>query len=299
MRYYYTSGTLIVRGDFRAASTGIAGGFGRVTTLFNHTVPSGFDHAAPARYLQDLASSWGYDQDYFGLLTAVQMRHLCVLQYDFITVFVTAGVTNPNPDPDRPHTINIIVTSREGLSEGALLETIITATEAKALALREDGRPFTGTTTDAVIVASEGEEKHIYAGTFTEVGRRVYAAVLRGVHEALDRQEGKIVRKRPSYFIFSRYGGDHWVEWQPEGCPYYPCHFEGQVCDFCYCPFYPCKDEELGDWVESSSSGRIWSCSRCTLLHETRVAAYFKRNPEATLKEMKKYRASLKDRPII
>ncbi|QYZ79503.1 hypothetical protein E2N92_08715 [Methanofollis formosanus] len=299
MKYYYTPDTLFVRGDFRAASTGIAGGVGRVTTIFNHTVTTDFDHTDPAKYLWELAASRGYGPDYFGLLTAVSMRHLCVLQYDFITVFVTAGVTNPNPDPDpaRPHTINIIVTSREGLGDGALLETIITATEAKAMALREAGRSFTGTTTDAVVVASEGEVDHVYAGTFTEVGRRVYAAVLHGVREALDRQEGRVVRERPTYFIFSRYGGDHWVEWQPEGCPYYPCHFEGQVCDFCYCPFYPCRDESLGDWVESSSGGQIWSCSRCTLLHEPEVAAYFKRNPEANLKELKKYRASLEENP--
>jgi hypothetical protein len=38
----------------------------------------------------------------------------------------------------------------------------------------------------------------------------------------------------------------HWVEWSPEGCPYYPCHFEGQQCDFCYCPLYPCLDTSLG-----------------------------------------------------
>ncbi|WP_067046817.1 adenosylcobinamide amidohydrolase [Methanofollis ethanolicus] len=299
MRYYHTRDTLFVRGFFRAASTGIGGGVRGVSTIFNHTVPENFDHADPPRYLQEIAASAGIGGDFFGLLTAVPMQYLCVLQYDFITAFVTAGVTNPNPDPDpgHPHTINIIVTSREGLTDGALLETIITATEAKAQALRVMGYDFTGTTTDAVAVACEGEVAHTYAGTFTGIGRRVYAAVLQGVQEALARQQGKVTRDKPSFFIFSRYGGDHWVEWRPEGCPYYPCHFPGQACDFCYCPFYPCGDMDLGDEVESSSCGTVWSCSRCTLLHEPAVAAYLRRNPEASLGELKKYRTSLRGKP--
>jgi adenosylcobinamide hydrolase len=297
MRYFFTGDTIFVRGDFRAASTGVNGGSRPASTIFNHTVPGNFDHADPFRYLWQIATAAGFGEDFFGLLTAVPMRHLCILQYDFITVFITAGVTNPNPDPTAPHTINIIVVSREGLSDGALLETIVTATGAKAHALGLMKYPFTGTTTDAVVVASEGEVRHTYAGTATEAGRRVYAAVARGVQEALDRQEGRKVRERPSFFIFSRYGGDHWVEWRPEGCPYYPCHFEGQVCDFCYCPYYPCHDSELGEWVKSSSGGQIWSCSTCTLLHEPGVAAYFKKNPEASLPELKKYRVSLKEDP--
>jgi adenosylcobinamide hydrolase len=299
MRYYHTRDTLFVRGTFRAVSTGIGGGIGDISTLFNHTVPENFDHADPPRYLREIAASNGIGGDFFGLLTAVPMRYLCVLQYDFITAFVTAGVTNPNPDPDpkRPHTINIVVTSREGLSDGALLETIITATEAKAQALRLMGYDFTGTTTDAVAVACEGKVVHTYAGTFTETGRRVYATVLHGVQEALARQQGRVARKKPSFFIFSRYGGDHWVEWRPEGCHYYPCHFKGQACDFCYCPFYPCRDSELGDEVESSAGETVWSCSRCTLLHEPLVAAYLRRNPEASLAEMKIYRTSLSGKP--
>ncbi|TAJ45367.1 adenosylcobinamide amidohydrolase [Methanofollis fontis] len=293
MRYYYSADTLFVRGSFRAASTGVNGGLGTVSTLLNHTVPEHFGHADPSRHLREITDAAGMGEDAFGLLTAVPMRHLCILQYDFITVFVTAGVTNPNPDPAVPHTINIIVTSREGFSDAALLGAIITVTEAKTRALRDLGRTFTGTTTDAVIAASEGEVVHEYAGPLTAAGMRIYAAVLRGVAAALDRQEGRVEDTGPSYFIFSRYNGDHWVEWQPEGCPYYPCHFPGQVCDFCYCPYYPCRDGDLGHWVESSSGGQVWSCSRCTLLHIPEVADYYKQNPEASLDELKKLRATL------
>ncbi|MDO5845723.1 MAG: adenosylcobinamide amidohydrolase [Methanocorpusculum sp.] len=288
MRYYYTKNTLYVRGKFHAVSTGVDGGVRTVSTLLNHTVPADFDHDDPLAYLRGLLHKRGYADDAFGLLTAVWMQNLCVLQYDFLTVFVTAGVTNPNPDPTKPHTINIIVVSGEGLSEAALLETIITATEAKAHALRLLGRDFTGTTSDAVIAACEGEPVHTYAGTYTEPGRRIYAAVLHGVMEAIKRHEETVIRPGPSYFIYSRYGDCGWFEWQKDNCPYYPCHFEGQSCDFCYCPFYPCGDESLGEWVESSTLGKdVWACTACQLLHEKKRAEYLWTHPDATLEEVK------------
>jgi adenosylcobinamide hydrolase len=297
MRYFIRDNTLFLRGQFRAASTGVNGGIADVTTVLNHTVPHDFNED-PRRYLDLLAARHGLSREYFGLLTAVEMCHLCVLQYDFITVFITAGVTNPtrpDPDPGTPHTINVIVYSREGIQDAALLETIITVTGAKAQALHDLGYDFPGTTTDAVAVACarDAAPGHTYAGTLTEVGRRVHAAVLRGVPEALARHQGKVRRSDPSFFIYSRYGGDHWVEWEKENCPYYPCHFPGQRCDFCYCPYYPCADEELGEWVESSGGGQVWACTRCTLLHIPGVADYVKKNPEATLSEIKRLRDRL------
>jgi len=291
MRHFAGDNTLFLRGRFRAASTGINGGLADVTTVFNHTVPHDFKDD-PSRYLDLLTARHGLSRDYFGLLTAVDMRHLCILQYDFVTVFITAGVTNPTGAATTPRTINIIVHNREGMTDAALLETIVTATGAKAQALHTLGYDFPGTTTDAIAVACERDAPrvHTYAGTLTETGRRVHAAVLHGLPEALARHQSRVRRSDPSFFIYSRYGGEHWVEWQKEGCPYYPCHFPGQRCDYCYCPCYPCIDEELGEWVESSSGGRVWACTGCTLLHVPGIADYVKRNPEATLAELKRLR---------
>jgi adenosylcobinamide hydrolase len=286
MRYFFRGKTLLLRGDFRAASTGVNGGLRKVTTILNHTVGEAFEHGNPLRSLENLAAGMGFSPDFFGLLTAVDMRNACILHYDFITIFVTAGINHPNPAPGG--TVNIIVHSAGGFTDGALLETILTATMAKADALRALGHPFSGTTTDAVVAACEGPVCHEYAGTATEAGRRIYGAAFRGVGEALARHEGRIVRKVPSMFIFSRHGGDHWVEWSPEECPYYPCHFEGQRCDYCYCPLYPCLDPSLGQWVESKNGGKVWNCSECILLHIPKVAEYLKRNPEAGLAELKR-----------
>ncbi|WP_243669833.1 adenosylcobinamide amidohydrolase [Methanoculleus chikugoensis] len=225
---------------------GVRGGIADVTTVLNHTVPHDFEDE-PGRHLDLLTARHGVFRDYFGLLTAVEMHHLCVLQYDFVTVFITAGVTNPTaPPPPPPRTPSTsLSTAGRGMVDSALLETIVTATGAKAQALHDLGYDFPpGTTTDAVVVACERDappQANTYAGTLTEVGSRVHAAVLRGLPEALARQQGRVRRSEPSFFIYSRYGGgDHWVEWQKENCPYYPpCHFPGQRCDYCYCPCYP------------------------------------------------------------
>jgi adenosylcobinamide hydrolase len=290
MRYFFREGTLFLRGDFRAASTGVNGGLRRVTTILNHTVDEDFDHRDPLRPMEVLMAGMGFSPDFFGLLTAVEMRNTCILQHGFITLFVTAGIRNPNPEG--AGTINIIVHSAEGLTDGALLEALTTATMAKADALRALGHSFSGTVTDAVAAACEGQVCHEYAGTKTEAGKRIYQATHRGVQESLARYEGRVRRKTPSLFVFSRYSGDHWVEWSPEECPYYPCHFEGQRCDFCYCPLYPCLDPGLGQWMESKNGGRVWNCTGCTLLHTPEVAEYLKRNPEATLRELKRAASS-------
>jgi adenosylcobinamide hydrolase len=293
MRYFLDNSTLFIRGSFRAASTGVAGGIGAVSTLINHTVPIAWNHKAPEKELEMVAAGAGLGQNYFGLLTAVPIQNLCVLQCDFVTVFITAGL---HPKNDKgPGTINIIACSFQGMSDAALLETIMVASEAKAEALQKIGRGMTGTPTDAIITACEGKKEHEFAGTLTGIGRRVHGAVLHGVPEALMRYEGEVKRGRPSFFIFSRIKGDHWIEWTPENCPYYPCHFDGQRCDYCYCPLYPCNDKTLGQWVESSNGGKVWNCARCTLLHEPDTADYLKQHPDASKDELVRYRNIKKD----
>jgi Zn-finger protein len=55
-------------------------------------------------------------------------------------------------------------------------------------------------------------------------------------------------------------------------CPYYPCHFDGQVCLWCYCPFYPCEDTELGEYIERKDGTKVWSCVKCYWIHREEVA---------------------------
>lgn len=56
-------------------------------------------------------------------------------------------------------------------------------------------------------------------------------------------------------------------------CEYYPCHFEGQDCTWCYCPFYPCMDPTLGKSILAKDGEPIWSCQECYFVHRPEVAA--------------------------
>ncbi len=56
-------------------------------------------------------------------------------------------------------------------------------------------------------------------------------------------------------------------------CEYYPCHFEGQDCTFCFCPFYPCGNKKTGgELIRKSTGGTVWSCAKCNLIHRGDVA---------------------------
>lgn len=288
MNYFLRSDTLFLRGSFTAASTGVNGGLGHVTTLFNHTVPADWNTSDPGRYGANILAKYGFSCDAYGLFTAVPMKNLCIVQYDRITVFVTAGLPPASGSAcPAPHTINIIVYCAEGLSHGALLEAIMEATEAKVEALREAGSAITGTVSDAVITCSEGPVIHSFAGAATPVGQRIRKTVKKGVMEALARNTSTHA-ERHAFYILSRFGGkEHWVEWVPENCPYFPCHMPGQRCDFCYCPLYPCGDETLGQWAEGSNGTKVWNCSGCTLVHVPEIADYLNENPEASLEELK------------
>lgn len=285
MRYYTDSHTFFIRGPFRAASTGISGGIRTVLTIFNHTVPAGGNAGEPGKELSMVAAEAGLAPAFFGLLTTVPAQQCCVLQYDFVTVFITAGIRHERSES--AGTINIIVISSEGMEDAALIETIMVATEAKADALAALGFPISGTPTDAVVAACENTIRHTGAGRSSEAGRRIRAAVLHGIPQAIRNHDGEVQDQQPSFFVFSRIRGEHWVKWTPHNCPYYPCHFSGQNCDFCYCPFYPCRDESLGQWSAGTNGNKVWNCAGCTLLHKPEIANYLKKYPSASLTELK------------
>ncbi|MDU9375949.1 hypothetical protein McpSp1_05290 [Methanocorpusculaceae archaeon Sp1] len=300
MRYYLRENVLIVRGDFRAASSGVDGGIADVRTVLNVTVPRNFSGDA-SREIDRISNEQGFLQPQFGLLTAVPITNLCIAKYDYITVFVTAGVSDNN------RTINIIITSNRPLSDAALLGAMTTATEVKMQVLADRKLPSGASPTDAVVVAAEKSRSapEMFAGILTETGERIAKAVRQALTEALIRFDnyllstwgvsrgwsrdapGFVKRTRPSYFIYSRYGGDHWAEWVPEGCPYYPCHnYSRQQCSFCYCPLYPCMDTSLGAMIETPH-GEVWSCMDCRLVHVPEVTTHLLKNPEAGVAELK------------
>ena len=67
-------------------------------------------------------------------------------------------------------------------------------------------------------------------------------------------------------------------------CEYYPCHWDGQYCDFCYCPFYPCGESSTGgEWIKGKN---VWNCKECTWLHEKETVEYIREPLEDILEEV-------------
>ncbi len=187
MRYEVTEDSLIVRGNFFALSSGVGGGWGRVDGVFNHTVCDDFEKWDPKEYVEIVASRFSLSR-YFGLLTSVPMSKLAVSRKDDVTVFATAGVRNPNPSFSKAGTVNIIVVVEGEMSDGAMVNAVITATEAKSFTLIEEGCGFTGTNTDAVVIAKEsnpGCDYYEYSGPASELGAKIWGAVIDAVRRSL------------------------------------------------------------------------------------------------------------------
>jgi len=198
MQYYVKDRTLIIQGDFEAVSTGLNGGRTRVNYIFNKQVPRTFNPPSPQEFVREEAIKLGIgiEETYFGLLTAVNIGYLQIIEDEYLTAFITAGISNGSEFRAKIGTINIILVSKTRLSETALLGAIITATEAKGLALLEKGYTFLGTNTDAVIVAYEtGSDTSLenekiggipYAGSSTEFGKKITEAIIKGVKAGLE-----------------------------------------------------------------------------------------------------------------
>lgn len=196
MQYHIKDQTLIIKGDFEAVSTGLNGGRARVEYIFNKQVPRTFNPPSPEEFIREEARKDGIETASLGLLTAVNMEYLQVIEDDYMTAFITAGVSNCSEFRAKAGTINIILVSKARLSETALFGAIITATEAKGLALLEKGYNFLGTNTDAVIVAyetcsdsgpkSKTNQEIPYAGSSTEFGKKITGAVIKGVKTGLE-----------------------------------------------------------------------------------------------------------------
>ena len=98
MRYYISNNTLFVRGSFYAASTGPCGGLHPVSTLLLHSPKGDYaDREDPCREVALQVAREGLSPDFFGLLVGNDIRRLCILQYDYITVFIFRILARRSP----------------------------------------------------------------------------------------------------------------------------------------------------------------------------------------------------------
>lgn len=189
-------------GPVRGISTGtLGGGLGELRWIINASVPAAYDRLDPDRHLAELARGLDLDGPGAGLLTAVDTAAAVTATDAGVSALATVGLGHPTwaaaPDNHlrhrpRPGTINIVAWVPVPLSDAALVNAVVTATEAKAQALWEAGVEATGTASDALVIACPpGPDPEPYGGPRSVWGARlaraVYGAVGRGTVPVAER----------------------------------------------------------------------------------------------------------------
>jgi adenosylcobinamide hydrolase len=184
------------------SSSFFGGGFKRVHHILNAKVDQDYCSDAPAADLRAIAARCGVTDPFVGLLTAVPLRKarfaFCEETGLRAGALITAGVGNATsagvslPCEPKPGTINIILILDAKLTRSAMVNAIVTATEAKSAILNEmgirtpDGGLATGTSTDTVTVAMTGlGPTQPYAGPATVLGWLIAKTVRQALQESL------------------------------------------------------------------------------------------------------------------
>jgi adenosylcobinamide hydrolase len=192
------------------SSAVLNGGVVEARSIVNCHLPKGRDCSMPEEFIKGVASKMKLPGPTVGLMTAARMRNLSLRKEQGVVSLITAGLSNRMSAGDTiAHrgghgTINTILLVDGSLTEGAMVEAVKTATEAKVLALadmdvrsRFSGGLASGTSTDSICVACSGSGRALkYAGTAMPVGRSISMAVRAGVEEAVRKQDG-LTRGRP------------------------------------------------------------------------------------------------------
>ncbi|MFC9059026.1 adenosylcobinamide amidohydrolase [Streptomyces sp. NPDC057074] len=181
-----------------ASSAVLGGGIAERAWVLNAQVAHGYRRTDPARHLTGLAHAAGARGPGVGLMTAADVSAFARARDGGAEAVVTAGISvrgwaaSPEegaPAAAPPGTINIVAAVPVALSDAALVNAVMTATEAKVQALLDAGLDCSGTPTDAVCVAARAphgaEATHSFAGPRSEWGARLARAVHRAVGAAL------------------------------------------------------------------------------------------------------------------
>lgn len=187
------------------------GGKGFTECIFNHTVDKDYRGKNPGQDLQSVAESHNFPKGSVGLMTAVEVKDTCAVKLEAgktaVAAYVTvgysnawsAGMTTEESQQGVPGTINIMVVIDGHLTDPAMVNAVITATEAKARALAEAGLKMpggelvTGTTTDAVVIAASMQgDFHEYAGPNSKAGRLVAGAVYQAMQQGIERYQARL-----------------------------------------------------------------------------------------------------------
>ena len=172
------------------ASAVLGGGLGPRDWVVNAQVALDYGKDDPAADVAVIATGLGLDaRRGVGLLTAVPVLDVKAGADAGVECAATVGVSTPTwaAAPDgawsrwTPGTINLVCWVPAPLDDPALVNAVVTATEAKTQALGEAGVPGTGTASDAIVVCCPTGGLEPYAGPRSQWGARLARAVHRAV----------------------------------------------------------------------------------------------------------------------
>lgn len=197
------------------ASSVRGGGLGARAWWVNATVPMEYHHPDPEAHVGEIAARVGVDVGApgVGMLTAVDVTRWFESSVEGVYAVATVGLGWPvwaaeslvavplAGEAQRVGTVNILVVVPVPLADAALVNAVVTVSEAKTQALVEAGVPGTGTASDAVCVAcpasapgpSAGVPAEPYGGPRSLWGARV----ARAVHAAVSRGTAWWIREHP------------------------------------------------------------------------------------------------------
>ncbi|MDD4137013.1 MAG: adenosylcobinamide amidohydrolase [Methanoregula sp.] len=187
------------------------------------------------QYLEGVARSFGLDlETATGLITRAEMKNTAIVTESFrdltVTAIVTAGIEKnggragdpasyyENGDSVEPvgGTINTILLINADLPEYAMTRAVMTATEAKTVALQQlmarsiySTGIATGSGTDMiVIVADPGSSRQLSnAGKHSKLGELIGLAVIRATSAALEMETGLSPESQRDVLVrLSRFG---------------------------------------------------------------------------------------------
>jgi adenosylcobinamide amidohydrolase len=172
------------------------GGWGERHWILAAQVTSGYSRADPADHLAELARGLELDGPGVGMLTAVDVRLVAMSHEDGVAVAATVGLTHPSwaaaaeagtaapaaGTGGAAGTVNIVAVLSRRLSGAALVNAVMTVTEAKSQALWEAGFAGTGTPSDAVaVLCPPSGPTEAFGGPRSLWGSRLARAVHRAV----------------------------------------------------------------------------------------------------------------------
>ncbi len=170
-----------------------SGGLGLRRWVINAQVPPAYSRRDPEHHLAKLAVSLGLAGRGNGMLTETDVRDYRSSVDEGVEVVATVDVGTPILASTRGRepssstigtigTINVVAVLPERLSDAALVNALVTASQAKGQALLGAGVAAAGTATDAVCVICPNEGR---MADFGDPGSRWGARLARAVHAAV------------------------------------------------------------------------------------------------------------------